>query len=247
MAAAGAAALATTVHFDLERLWQEEAAEQKALYLEWKEKDEEFRKIEKQWREIECKRYYADEKSKQLSMLAELGAWIGGFQMMMLYEQELPSLHDHTYSHALLLVWGISCMGVSCVMIYIMVVASIINFEVVEASGKEELEKDYNLDDQYHNDTDNIHGWKDDGLIVNAKQFDELWQSRYDRSFRNMVVAFSYCMPCFFANLALTSYVKFYLSTSPAFVCFVLAAVGSAYWVRVHSAMISHLVWRRAG
>eukprot|EP00961_Rhodomonas_salina_P017733 238513-Rhodomonas_salina.2 len=56
MAAAGAAALATTVHFDLERLWQEEAAEQKALYLEWKEKDEEFRKIEKQWREVGCRR-----------------------------------------------------------------------------------------------------------------------------------------------------------------------------------------------
>ncbi len=56
------------------------------------------RKVEKQWREIASKRVYADEKSKQLAMLAELGSLLGGFQMMMIYELELPPVLEHRYS-----------------------------------------------------------------------------------------------------------------------------------------------------
>jgi hypothetical protein len=55
-------------------------------------------------------------------------------QMIMLYEMAMPPLQERWYSDVLLAVWGAMCLGVVCMYIIGMVVASIINFGILQVT-----------------------------------------------------------------------------------------------------------------
>ena len=52
----------------------------------------EYKELDKARRSLLQKRHFVDEKSRQLSLVAELAALVAAFQMIVLYEQELPSV-----------------------------------------------------------------------------------------------------------------------------------------------------------
>lgn len=55
-----------------------------------------YREVEDHRREIDDTRRHVDEKSQQLSTLASLGALIGGFELVVMVESDLPEEMTNT-------------------------------------------------------------------------------------------------------------------------------------------------------
>lgn len=240
-----------------------------------------------QW-QVDQKRHYVNEKSRQLSLLAEVCALLAAFSTIMLYELGLPSPSDYWYSDVLLALWAISTLSVPCINLCIMVISAMINFEILEVSSKEIFREALADASQYvtegmavinHSPTpatppppmfcrafaplsqtldhstvpscrrarrhcigflgrhpppdssptsiprrpetsDEYNPFAEDGKpqnldtngIINLpRRFLHWWHAtEYDTRFRHMCLAFSYTLPVFMANLALTTLIKFF-------------------------------------
>ena len=97
----------------------------------WRKQDVDHRRRVREWKMINFKRQMVDSKSKELTLLAELGGLIAGFQMLMFFENQLVDPGTHWFADAVLAVSGVLALFVSCLNIFIMVFASIINFQVI--------------------------------------------------------------------------------------------------------------------
>jgi hypothetical protein len=129
--ASALAAKADNDEQQLEIARREHAALQRQFYSTWRGQDIDHRKLMKQWKLINFKRQLVDSKSKELTMLAELGGLIAGFQMIMFFENQLVDPGTYWFADALLAISGVLALFVSCLNIFIMVFASIINFQVI--------------------------------------------------------------------------------------------------------------------
>ena len=131
MLAGGASAFADANELELEHSRREQELTQRKFAYLWRDQDIAHRKRIMQWKQIDFKRRMVDSKSKEVTLLAELAALVAGFQMIMFYENQLADVGTYLFSQALLTVHGILCLFVSCVNIFVMVFASIINFQVI--------------------------------------------------------------------------------------------------------------------
>jgi len=235
----GAAALADRQQMDLSAQVREDATVHRQYEVLWRKENVRLKNLEKYRRKVDHKRHLVNEKTRQLSLLAELSALQAAFQMIMLYEQELPSVTEVWYADPLLAVWGVGSLSVACVDLCIMAVAAFVNFDVLEASCREGVDETTRQEDLYTED-----GRNPEGIIVAPELFLHMWYARYDDKFRAMVLAFSYTVPIFMLNLGFLTLVKFYQSTLVAWICFVLCLSGVLVWFRCHNSLISHLIWR---
>lgn len=64
-----------------------------------------------QW-QVDQKRHYVNEKSRQLTLLAEICALLAAFSTIMLYEQGLPAPSEFWFSDVLLSAWTVSTLAV---------------------------------------------------------------------------------------------------------------------------------------
>mmetsp|Transcript_29371 Transcript_29371/g.72509 ORF Transcript_29371/g.72509 Transcript_29371/m.72509 type:complete len:528 (-) Transcript_29371:88-1671(-) len=239
--ASGMSAMADKQQNDLQAQWRLETITHREYCLRWRTEDMYFMELEKEWRETDNKRHAVDEKSKQVTLMAELCALLAGFQMMMFYETELQAVSEYWYSTVLLSIWGIMCVSVSCLYITVMVVAGMINFSVLQVSAHEGCGQ---LRASLERELYTLNGGKPDGFVISANQFLHLWQAQFDDRFRQLVRAFSVGIPIFMSNLAVTIVVKFDMSPPAAWIGFGGAMFGVFLWWRSHSAIISYLLWR---
>ena len=131
---AGFAAFADAAENELEATRRNLQSVQRKFSLAWREQDILHRKRTRQWKQIDFKRSLVDAKAKQVALLAELGGLIGGFQMIMFYENQLVDPSTYWFEDAFLAALGMLCLFVSCLNICVMVFASIINFQVFRPS-----------------------------------------------------------------------------------------------------------------
>jgi hypothetical protein len=129
-AATGVSAYADAHQQELEASRRRQQIVQRQFSLTWRDQDMDHRERVMQWKLIDFKRQMVDAKSQELTLIAELGGLIAGFQMMMFYENQLVDPGTYWLADALLAVSGILALFVSCLNIFIMVFASIINFQV---------------------------------------------------------------------------------------------------------------------
>jgi len=130
----GFSALADTQQSELQTQWKQAVHEHRDFSIRWREEDTDFRELEKEWRRISNKRHTADEKVKQVVLLAELCSLISGFQTMMFFETEMPSLEEKWHSDVLLTVWGVSCLTIACSYVIITVASGTMAFRVMKES-----------------------------------------------------------------------------------------------------------------
>ncbi len=126
-----AEALAVSKENELETTRHNVQLTQREYSLVWREQDNMHRDRIRRWKQIDFKRSMVDAKSKQVALLAELGGLMGGFQMIMFYENQLVDPGTYWFEDAFLAALGMLCLFVSCLNICIMVFASILNVQVL--------------------------------------------------------------------------------------------------------------------
>lgn len=251
MAQMAAEAVASREQMRLTQQLREEEMKYRSFEMEWKEKDYRWKLWEMHQWQVDQKRHYVNEKSRQLSLLAEVCALLAAFSTIMLYEQGLPAPSDYWHSDVLLALWAVSTLSVPCINLCIMVISAMINFEILQVSSKETFKEA--LEDVSHSVTDDEYNpfgedgkpqnLDTNGIINLPRRFLHWWHAtEYDKRFRNMCLAFSYTLPVFMANLALTTLIKFFEYHAVAWICFVACMAGIPLWYRAHRDLILHLV-----
>jgi hypothetical protein len=155
-------------------------------------------------RMIDHKRHHVDTRSGQLSILAEFAALMNAFQMIVLYEIGMPDVATYEFSDVLLATWGVSCCIVACVNCGVMLIATLTNFAILDASANEGVEEDLDCADT------EMFPEHPNGALVFPEQFTHLWHVRHDLIFRRIVNVFSYSVPAFMVNLGVMGFVRFY-------------------------------------
>ena len=155
-------------------------------------------------RMVDHKRHHVDTRSGQLSILAEFAALMNAFQMIVLYEIGMPDVVTYQFSDVFLAVWGVSCCAVACINCGVMLIATLTNFAILDASANEGVEEDLDCTgaEMYPEDPN--------GALVFPEQFTHLWHLRHDLNFRRIVAIFSYSVPLFMANLGIMGFIRFY-------------------------------------
>lgn len=220
------------------------------LKQEWRRVNIEYKELDKARRSLLQKRHFVDEKSKQLSLLAELASLVAAFQMIVLYEQELPPVSDHRYADVVLALWGTSCLVVSGIDILVMFIAALLNCLILKMSTDEGDISTLPRYQHHQRLSDNIYsltGDSKEGVIQDKARAMEFWRDECDALFIKIVRAFSYSVPAFLLNFALLGYVKFYSSPAVRWAAMLLPLLGVHSWWKCHSGLIENLLWRPPG
>jgi hypothetical protein len=167
--------------------------------------DNKFRSLDKKIRMVNHKRHHVDTRVGQLSILAELAALMNAFQMIVLYEIGMPDLNVYRFQDYFLAIWGFSCCSVACINCGIMMLATFMNFSILDASANEGREGDIDGADTEMYDLDHP-----DGAMVCPEQFTVLWIAEHEAMFRSIVEIFTLTVPVFMANLGAMGFVRFY-------------------------------------
>ena len=93
-------------------------------------------------RMVDHKRHHVDTRSGQLTILAELAALMNAFQMIILYEISMPDPATFELPTVIPAVWGASCCVVACTNCGVMLIATFINFSILDCSSNEGFEED---------------------------------------------------------------------------------------------------------
>jgi hypothetical protein len=213
---------------------------------QWRAREVAFRGLEQRWWAVDKKRLYTDQLVERMSVFSELAAFAAGFQMVMLYELQLLPPAEHRYSHALLAIWGIGIIVVTCTNVCILFMAMIIAIDVLSDSGREppwsfprscrtheELEK--------LPPTGCFEDGAAEGVFRTAEQYHERWRQRHERRVMRMLTAFNYSAPFFMFNLGVSTLVKFYMAPSAAWTGFACALCGMLAWWHFQRRKVQYL------
>ena len=196
------------------------------LEKEWHDREVEFRELERHWWKIDTKRLYTDQRVEQLSVMVELAAFAAGFQAVMLFELELPSLEEHPYNHALLSIWGLLCLTVTCTNICVVIIAIFMAIDVLDDSARESPWIVANGDEP--------EGYS----FETAKQFHDQWCFKHEYDAKRVLKFVNYSAPVFMCNLGVTTVVKFYMSPAGGWTGFALSLCGMIVWYKTYRAYL---------
>lgn len=221
----------------------------KRLEKEWRKHEIHFRLLEQNWWAVDQKRIYTDQRVELLSVLVELAAFASGFQMVMLYELELPSLVEFHYNHVLLGVWGFSSLAVICVNICIVYFSGFIAVDILSDSAREHP---WSLTETEITSPPGCpaRGTPEYALVFgrmpainNAEQMQMLWCQKHEKRVLRVLAAFNYSAPAFMFNIGLTTIAKFYVAPTAGWIGFFLSLCGMVAWWRFHYPKVQHLRW----
>jgi hypothetical protein len=213
---------------------------------QWRARDVAFRGLEQRWWAVDKKRLYTDQLVERMSVFSELAAFAAGFQMVMLFELQLPPPAEHRYSHALLAVWGIGSLVVTCTNVCILFLAMLIAIDVLSDSGREPPWS-FPRTCRAHEELEKLPptGCFEDGaaeiVFRTSEQYHERWRQRHERRVMRMLTAFNWSAPFFMFNLGVSTLVKFYMAPSAAWTGFACALCGMLAWWHFQRRKVQYL------
>jgi len=108
--------------------------------LAWREVESRFMDVEISWRHQDQARHVVWQRYLQLSMLAEVSGFLAFFQMIVLYEQPLPSPADVYLEPAVLCLWGVLSISVACAAICCMFLSALMSLSMLARGAADGLE-----------------------------------------------------------------------------------------------------------
>ena len=108
--------------------------------LAWREVESRFMDMEISWRHQDQARHVVWQRYLQLSMLAEVSGFLSFFQMIVLYEQPLPSPADASLEPAVLCLWGVLSISVACAAICCMFLSALMSLSMLARGAADRLE-----------------------------------------------------------------------------------------------------------
>jgi hypothetical protein len=179
----------------------------------WRALDVTFRGLERDWWAVDAKRLYTDQLVERMSVFGELTAFAAGFQAVMLYELELPPLEEHRYSHALLAVWGLGSLAVTCTNVCLMFMAMLITIGLLIDSEREppwslprcraHAEPPWSRQEREMPPPAGCLVHSD--VFLSAEQYRARWHQQHEPRVMGMLTAFNYSAPLFMFNLGLST------------------------------------------
>jgi hypothetical protein len=197
---------------------------------DWRRREVRFREREQHWWAVDRKRLYTDRRAEHLAILAELAAFVAGFQMVMLYELEFPGLDEYWYSSVLLALFGLSCLTVACANICIVFLANLLAIDLFNDSARE-LQWSFTDDDEMLSPPGcRIPANVAASPIKTAEEMHWLWQQNYEQRVNRILVAFSCSVPVFMLNVGLSTLLKFYMAPAAGWSGWSVAFIGILVW-----------------
>ena len=199
---------------------------------QWRKREVDFRKQECHWWNVDKKRLYTDQLVEQLSVLSELSAFASGFQMVMLYELELPSLEEFQYHHAFLSIWGLVCLVVCCANMCVFFLSVLAAIDILNYSAREspwslaETEMLSPPACPVRGTPEHVFVFDDQPALDTAEQMHVLWCQKHERRAKILWKTVSYCMPAFLLNAGFSTIAKFYMAPAAGWTGFVVSFLG---------------------
>ena len=204
----------------------------------WRALDVTFRGLERDWWAVDAKRLYTDQLVERMSVFGELTAFAAGFQAVMLYELELPPLEEHRYSHALLAVWGLGSLAVTCTNVCLMFMAMLITIGLLIDSEREppwslprcraHAEPPWSRQEREMPPPAGCLVHSD--VFLSAEQYRARWHQQHEPRVMGMLTAFNYSAPLFMFNLGLSTLIKFYTAPAAGWTGFACSLCGMLAW-----------------
>jgi calcium release-activated calcium channel protein 1 len=193
-----AASTASLLDVELSRKTRDREIQWRSEDIEFRREERSFRDEQRAWRREEIKwrvedlkqramdnrRREIDEKNEQLRSIANIAALIGGFDMVVLVELNIPP----NTPEVLLAFWVLSCSLTICCMTYSFVTTTLM---LVGTIKKFEINNTSNQDD----------------VVGHKTRFILFWENSCQADWERSVTAFSFGMASFMWNLVLVGYV----------------------------------------
>lgn len=108
--------------------------------LAWRKVESRFMDMEISWRHQDQARHIVWQRYLQLSMLAEVSGFLAFFQMIVLYEQPLPSPADARLEPVVLCLWGVLSISVACAAVCCMFLCALMSLSMLARGAADGLE-----------------------------------------------------------------------------------------------------------
>ena len=207
-----------------------------------------FRALEQRWWQVDRKRIYTDQRVAKLSVLAEVAAFASGFQMVMVYELELPALEEFEHSHVLLAIWGVACITVTTATVCVVFLAIFITLDLLNDSAREHpwsLIEDEMLSPPgcpAPGTPEHVFVFAQPPL-GSAEEVHERWCKKHERRVLRLLAVFNYSAPVFMCNIGLSSVAKFYMAPPAGWTAVGISLMGVLVWWRLHNPKVQNLIW----
>lgn len=164
-----------------ERLFRDEQRSWRREEIKWRIEDLRQRALDNRRREI-------DEKNEQLRSIANIAALIGGFDMVVLVELNIPP----STPEVLLAFWVLSCSLTICFMTYSFVTTTLMLVGTI---------KKFEINNAGNNSNDGNFAQED--VVGHKTRFILFWENSCQADWERSVMAFSFGMASFMWNLVL--------------------------------------------
>ena len=215
---------------DEDRAWRSEDRHWRKEDLAWREEERNWRHLEQDWRRrqaawrradmdqrlvenarqlwsrfVEKNRRDVEEKSEQLKTLSNLSALLAGFAVVSLVEMQFEEKEE--------MAWLVACFGATTALTVGLMVNAMVTSSLMLASilknGKTYVAEEEEAEFMARCRSFSVHYKPGDRPPAPKRTFQKHWESRCEDSWQRAFGMFTAGVPCFLANLAFASWLKF--------------------------------------